>query len=122
MPVSAASSSTVSPVSMDTPTPLVSRHIPLHRDSGTVTVDQRIDCRHPRRTLRQDPHHMRERFLPEHEDFRDVARTFFAKEVTPNNEQWDRDGIVPRDLWLKAGEAGLLCFDVPEQYGGAGID
>jgi alkylation response protein AidB-like acyl-CoA dehydrogenase len=57
---------------------------------------------------------MRELFLPEHEDFRDVARTFFAKEVTPNNEQWDRDGIVPRELWLKAGDAGLLCFDVPE--------
>ncbi len=51
-----------------------------------------------------------------------MARTFFAKEVTPNNEQWDRDGIVPRDLWLKAGEAGLLCFDVPEEYGGPGID
>ena len=65
---------------------------------------------------------MRELFLSEHEDFRDVARTFFAKEVTPNNEQWDRDGIVPRELWLKAGDAGLLCFDVPEECGGLGID
>ena len=65
---------------------------------------------------------MRELFLPEHEDFRDSARTFYAKEVVPHNEEWDRDGIVPRELWLKAGEAGLLCFDVPEEYGGPGID
>jgi len=61
-------------------------------------------------------------FEPEHEDFRQTVRTFFEKEVLPNHEQWEKDGIVPRDLWLKAGEAGLLCFDVPEEYGGPGID
>jgi alkylation response protein AidB-like acyl-CoA dehydrogenase len=60
-------------------------------------------------------------FEAEHEDFRKTARTFFEREVTPYHEQWERDGIVPRDLWLKAGEAGLLCFDVPEQYGGPGV-
>ncbi|MGZ5400337.1 MAG: acyl-CoA dehydrogenase family protein, partial [Nocardioides sp.] len=57
----------------------------------------------------------------EHEDFRKTARTFFEREVVPHHDQWERDGIVPRDLWLKAGEAGLLCFDVPEAYGGAGV-
>ena len=40
----------------------------------------------------------------------------------PHHAQWEQDGIVPRELWLKAGEAGLLCFDVPEEYGGPGID
>ncbi len=60
-------------------------------------------------------------FEAEHEDFRKSARTFFEREVTPYHQQWERDGIVPRDLWLKAGEAGLLCFDVPEQYGGPGV-
>jgi len=65
---------------------------------------------------------MRELFEQEHEDFRSAARAFFEKEVAPYNEQWDKDGIVPRGLWLKAGEAGLLCFDVPEEYGGPGID
>ena len=65
---------------------------------------------------------MRDIFTAEHEDFRSTVRTFFDKEVTPNNEQWEKDGIVPRELWLKAGEMGLLCFDVPEQYGGPGID
>jgi alkylation response protein AidB-like acyl-CoA dehydrogenase len=61
-------------------------------------------------------------YTSEHEDFRKTARTFFEREVTPHHEQWERDGIVPRELWLKAGEAGLLCFDVPEEYGGPGVD
>jgi alkylation response protein AidB-like acyl-CoA dehydrogenase len=65
---------------------------------------------------------MRDLFETEHEDFRRTARTFMEKEVLPNNEKWDAEGIVPRELWLKAGEAGLLCFDVPEAYGGPGID
>ncbi|HET7735199.1 MAG TPA: acyl-CoA dehydrogenase family protein [Nocardioidaceae bacterium] len=64
----------------------------------------------------------REIFEPEHEAFRETCRAFYAKEVTPNNEQWERDGIVPRELWAKAGEAGLLCFDVPEEYGGPGVE
>ncbi len=57
----------------------------------------------------------------EHEDFRKTARTFFEREVSPHHDQWEREGIVPRELWQKAGEAGLLCFDVPEEYGGAGV-
>jgi acyl-CoA dehydrogenase len=61
-------------------------------------------------------------FDPEHEDFRHTVRTFFEREVVPRHAQWERDGIVPRDVWLRAGEAGLLCFDVPEEYGGAGVD
>ena len=43
------------------------------------------------------------------------------KEVVPHHDQWERDGQVSREVWLKAGEAGLLCFDVDEEYGGAGI-
>jgi len=58
----------------------------------------------------------------DHEDFRQTARTFFEKEVVPHHDQWEKDGIVPRELWLEAGAAGLLCFDVPEEYGGPGID
>ena len=57
----------------------------------------------------------------EHEDFRAIARAFFDKEVVPFHEQWERDGIVEREVWRKAGERGLLCFDVAEEYGGAGI-
>ena len=57
----------------------------------------------------------------DHEDFRKTARSFFEREVVPHHQQWESDGIVPRELWRRAGEAGLLCFDVPEEYGGAGI-
>ena len=59
-------------------------------------------------------------YTSEHEDFRKTARTFYEREVVPFHDQWEKDGIVPRELWLKAGEAGLLCFDVPEEYDGPG--
>ncbi|MAY97691.1 MAG: acyl-CoA dehydrogenase [Nocardioides sp.] len=58
----------------------------------------------------------------EHEDFRAMARTFMEKEVAPHMEQWEKDGQVSRELWLRAGEQGLLCFDVPEEFGGMGGD
>jgi len=57
----------------------------------------------------------------EHEDFRATARAFFERSVVPFHAQWEADGIVSRDVWLEAGKAGLLCFDVEEEYGGAGI-
>jgi acyl-CoA dehydrogenase len=63
----------------------------------------------------------REIFDAEHEAFRRTARTFFEKEVVPFHDEWEKAGIVPRDVWTKAGEAGLLCFDVPEEYGGPGV-
>jgi len=57
----------------------------------------------------------------EHEDFRHTARAFLEKEVKPYHDQWEKDGQVDREVWRKAGAAGLLCFDVEEQYGGGGI-
>ena len=56
----------------------------------------------------------------EHEDFRSTARAFLAREVVPFHEQWERDGQVSREVWRQAGAQGLLCFDVDEEYGGAG--
>ena len=61
-------------------------------------------------------------FGEEHEMFRDQVRRFIANEIMPFHGQWEKDGIVPRSLWLKAGEAGLLCTEAPEEYGGAGGD
>jgi alkylation response protein AidB-like acyl-CoA dehydrogenase len=43
------------------------------------------------------------------------------KEVKPFHDQWEQDGQVDREVWRKAGAAGLLCFDVDEAYGGAGV-
>jgi alkylation response protein AidB-like acyl-CoA dehydrogenase len=57
----------------------------------------------------------------EHEDFRAVARAFFDKEVVPHHAAWEEAGIVDREIWRRAGERGLLCFDVDEDFGGPGI-
>jgi acyl-CoA dehydrogenase len=62
----------------------------------------------------------RDIFSPEHDAFRDMVRTFIAREITPYHEQWERDGMVSRELWLAAGKAGLLGIDVDEKYGGGG--
>lgn len=61
-------------------------------------------------------------FSDEHEMFRDAARRFIATEITPFHGEWEKVGVVPRELWRKAGEAGLLCANVPEEYGGAGAN
>ncbi|SEE77485.1 Acyl-CoA dehydrogenase [Rhizobiales bacterium GAS191] len=61
-------------------------------------------------------------FSEEHELFRASVRRFVEQEITPFHRQWERDGIVPRTLWRKAGEQGLLCANVPTAYGGAGGD
>jgi alkylation response protein AidB-like acyl-CoA dehydrogenase len=63
----------------------------------------------------------RDIFDDEHEAFRTTVRGFLDREVVPHHEQWEADGVVPRQLWTKAGDLGLLCFDVEEQYGGAGV-
>ncbi|HEX8008509.1 MAG TPA: acyl-CoA dehydrogenase family protein, partial [Trebonia sp.] len=62
----------------------------------------------------------RDIFTEEHEAFRDMVRAFIAREVTPYHEQWERDGMVSRDVWLAAGRAGLLGIDMDEKYGGGG--
>ena len=61
-------------------------------------------------------------FSSEHDMWRESVRRFVDKEIVPFHAQWEKDGIVPRELWLKAGEAGLLCCTVPEEYGGLGLD
>ena len=64
----------------------------------------------------------RKLFSPEHDMWRESVRRFIEKEIVPFHDQWEKDGIVPRELWLKAGEAGMLCCTVPEEYGGLGLD
>lgn len=54
------------------------------------------------------------------ESFRDLARTFCEKEIKPNIERYIEQRHVDRELWLKAGELGLLCASIPEEYGGGG--
>jgi alkylation response protein AidB-like acyl-CoA dehydrogenase len=54
--------------------------------------------------------------------WRESVRRFVEKEIVPFHAQWEHDGIVPRELWHKAGEAGMLCCTVDEKYGGLGLD
>ena len=58
---------------------------------------------------------------PEHEAFRRTVRSFIEREIAPHHERWEASGCVDRDVWKKAGEQGLLCFDVAEEYGGPGV-
>ena len=48
------------------------------------------------------------------------ARRFIATEYAPHLEKWHEDHFYPREVWTKAGAAGLLCASMPEEYGGAG--
>src|SRR5260370_4522528 len=61
-------------------------------------------------------------FTEEHHLFRDAFKHFLEKEVVPYYEQWEKDGIVSREMWLKAGQQGFLGLAVPEEYGGTGVD
>ena len=61
-------------------------------------------------------------FSEEHELFRASVRRFVEQEITPFHRQWERDGVTPRAMWRKAGEHGLLCANIPPEYGGAGAE
>ncbi|MDR3032877.1 MAG: acyl-CoA dehydrogenase family protein [Kitasatospora sp.] len=63
----------------------------------------------------------RDIFTEEHAAFRDLVRSFIAREIAPHHEQWERDGMVSRDVWLAAGRAGLLGIEIEEKYGGGGL-
>lgn len=58
----------------------------------------------------------------DHAMFRDTVRKVFDKELIPNLDKHEQDGIVGREFWLACGEAGMLCPTVKEEYGGLGLD
>jgi long-chain-acyl-CoA dehydrogenase len=60
-------------------------------------------------------------FQDEHRDYRESVRAFIAAEIAPHHEQWERAGIVPRELFARAARQGLLAMSVPADYGGAGV-
>jgi len=61
-------------------------------------------------------------FSLEHELFRDSVRKFLEREAAPFHGQWEKQGHIDRQLWSKAGEQGLLCSHLPEEYGGMAVD
>jgi len=54
--------------------------------------------------------------------FRQTFRKFVDKEIVPHHTEWEKQGCVPAELWRNAGELGFLCMDVPEEYGGTGLE
>jgi acyl-CoA dehydrogenase len=58
----------------------------------------------------------------DHELLRATARRFFENECAPHRDAWDEAGMAPRSIWRRAGELGLLCVRLPEEFGGAGGD
>ncbi|HEV3363840.1 MAG TPA: acyl-CoA dehydrogenase family protein [Acidimicrobiia bacterium] len=63
----------------------------------------------------------RDLFEPEHEMFRESFRRFLDKEVVPRAEEFERDGIMDRAIFARAGAAGFLAMEAPEEYGGGGV-
>jgi long-chain-acyl-CoA dehydrogenase len=64
----------------------------------------------------------RDLFSTEHDDFRESVRRFIEKEVTPHMPVWEAAGMVPKDLFHKTAELGINGLQIPEEYGGAGLD
>lgn len=61
-------------------------------------------------------------FREDHEMLRQTVRRFLDRECKPRQAQWDKDGRVDRETWLKAGREGLLCTTLDPEWGGAGGD
>jgi|TARA_B110000977_G_scaffold4655_1_gene6677 acyl-CoA dehydrogenase len=61
-------------------------------------------------------------FEEEHDLFRASVRKFLETEAAPHYEQWEKDGQVSREIWIKAGAQGFLAPSIPEEYGGVGVD
>jgi acyl-CoA dehydrogenase len=57
-----------------------------------------------------------------HDEFRSLVRDFIAREVVPDHDQWLDDGAVPRDLYRRLGDIGVMGLSIPEEFGGGGVD
>ncbi|MDY0779503.1 acyl-CoA dehydrogenase family protein [Tenacibaculum sp. IB213877] len=58
----------------------------------------------------------------EHKMMQQMIQDFINNEVLPQTEKWEKNGMVSREIWERAGELGLLCLDMPVEYGGSGLD
>jgi acyl-CoA dehydrogenase len=58
----------------------------------------------------------------EHKMMKSMIQEFIANEVLDQIDEWEKNGMVSREIWKRAGELGLLCIDIPETYGGGGLD
>jgi alkylation response protein AidB-like acyl-CoA dehydrogenase len=64
----------------------------------------------------------RKHYNADHEAFAEAFRAFVDKAIVPNYMDWERAGITPREVFAEAGRSGFLGMQVPEEYGGGGVD
>ncbi|ARU56515.1 acyl-CoA dehydrogenase [Oleiphilus messinensis] len=53
--------------------------------------------------------------------FKDAAKKAIEQEIVPHHHHWEQSGVLPKEVWKTLGHAGLLCVDLPEEYGGSGV-
>ena len=58
----------------------------------------------------------------EHRMMQDMIQDFIKNDMLDHIEEWEKNGMVSHEIWERAGALGLLCIDMPEQYGGSGLD
>ncbi len=58
----------------------------------------------------------------EHKMMQQMIQDFIKNEIIDHTDEWEKKGMVSRDIWERAGDLGLLCIDMPQQYGGSGLD
>lgn len=58
----------------------------------------------------------------EHQMMRQMIQDFIKNEIMDHIDEWEKNGMVSREIWERAGALGLLCIDMPEEYGGSGLD
>ena len=58
----------------------------------------------------------------EHKMMQNMIQDFVKTEIIDQTDEWEKNGMVNRSIWERAGKLGLLCIDVPEAYGGGGLD
>jgi alkylation response protein AidB-like acyl-CoA dehydrogenase len=59
-------------------------------------------------------------YEPDHEAYRATVREFLSREVVPNQDDWDRDHWIDREVFARAAKAGIYALQIDEEYGGAG--
>ncbi|MDX9788513.1 MAG: acyl-CoA dehydrogenase family protein [Desulfobacterales bacterium] len=64
----------------------------------------------------------RDIFSDDHELFRSCVKELYVRELSPRRDQWEKNGMIDRDFWLSCGTQGMLLPDIPEAYGGGGLD
>lgn len=58
----------------------------------------------------------------EHQMVKQALEAFITREALPHQEEWEKQKCAPKSFWQQMGEQGFLCMDIPEQYGGSGLD